>query len=144
MAKGGEKLEKYLADISAKMQGSVNVGFMSNATYPDGTYVAEVAFYNEFGTSKIPSRPFFRNMIAQQSPGWAMRMAKAAKYYSYDGHSILSAMGESISEELKQSIIDFDTPSNAPYTIQKKGFDKPLIDTGHMKDSVSYEVKGKE
>ena len=30
---------------------------------------------------------------------------------------------------------------NAPYTIQKKGFDMPLIESGQLRSAVTYEVK---
>lgn len=32
---------------------------------------------------------------------------------------------------------------NAPSTIRRKGSDKPLIDTGRMRQSVKYVIKGK-
>lgn len=143
---GGKGIEKALADISAKMSGSVNVGFLSGATYPvaEGeppVSVAQVAFWNEFGTTKTEMRPFFRTMIAVESLGWAVLIGKAAKHYEYDGKTVLQFMGVKISEQLQQAIIDWRYPGNAPYTIAKKGFDKPLIDTGHMKNSVDFEVK---
>ena len=57
---GGDKLAKILADIGGKAQGSVDVGFMSGATYPDGTSVAQVAFWNEFGHGgRLPPPPPF-------------------------------------------------------------------------------------
>lgn len=141
---GGDKMMIHLANIAKKMQGEVSVGFMADALYPDGTPVAQVAFYNEFGTSRIPPRPFFRGMIAKNSPGWAMRMSKAAAYYDFDGQKVLELMGQTIQEKLQEAIVDFSDPANAPSTIEKKGFDKPLIDTGHMKDSVTFKVKDAE
>jgi hypothetical protein len=32
------------------------------------------------------------------------------------------------------------TPRNAPMTIEKKGFDSPLIETGQMRDAVNFKV----
>lgn len=144
MLVGGNKMMVYLYNLAKKMKGEVDVGFMADATYPDGTSVAEVAFYNEFGTIKIPPRSFFRGMIAKNSPGWALRISKAAKYYDYDGQKVLELMGQTIQEELQESIVDFSDPPNAPATIEKKGFNKPLIDTGHMKDSVTFKVRDAE
>ena len=40
---GGEKLQRVLAEIGSNMEGSVSVGFLGGATYPDGTSVAQVA-----------------------------------------------------------------------------------------------------
>jgi hypothetical protein len=74
---GSEELMKKLEEIAKRMGGGeVAVGFMEGATYPDGTPVAAVAFWNEFGKGvqseegnyfQMP-RPFFRNMIAGPPP----------------------------------------------------------------------------
>jgi hypothetical protein len=49
--KGGGKLAAHLAAIVANVKKSdgVKVGFFENATYPDGTPVAQVAWINENG-----------------------------------------------------------------------------------------------
>jgi hypothetical protein len=139
---GGDKLKRKLEDIAKSMGGgAVSVGFMSGATYPDGTPVAAVAFWNEFGQRSTPARPFFRRMIAKESPGWAVTMARIAKATNYDGAQVLGIMGEDIKGALQQSINDFQTPALAESTIERKGFSKPLIDTAHMLNSVTYEVK---
>ena len=137
---GGEKLQRVLAEIGSNMEGSVSVGFLGGATYPDGTSVAQVAFWNEYGTTRIPPRPFFRTMIANESPGWGVLMQKAAKHYEYNGDTVLQFMGVKIAEQLQQSIAGWQTPSNAPFTIAAKGFNKPLVDTGQMQNSVDFEV----
>lgn len=138
---GGDKLEKALAEIAGKMSGSVKVGFLGGATYPDGTSVAQVAFWNEYGTARIPARPFFRTMISNESPGWAVLIGKAAKNYDYDGSTVLQFMGVKIAEQLQQSIVGWQTPPNSPVTVAIKGFNKPLIDTGQMQNSVDFEVE---
>lgn len=141
---GAPALMAKLKAIAEKMGGgSVSVGFMAGATYPDGTPVAAVAFWNEYGmpAREQPPRPFFRNMIAAESPKWAYKMGKLAKATKYDGAQVLGLMGEDIKGALQQSINDFTTPGLAPSTIAAKGFAKPLIDTGHLLNSVAYEVK---
>jgi hypothetical protein len=140
---GGDLLKKALAKISGKSKGSVNVGFLAGATYPDGASVAQVAFWNEYGTTTAPSRPFFRTMIAKESPGWGVLMMKAMKHYGYDGQVTMQFMGVKLSEELQQSIVSWQDPPNAPATVRMKGFNKPLIHTSHMQNSVDFEVKPK-
>ena len=143
MLTGGKNLQAKLAGISSKMTKGkhVRVGFLESATYPDGTNVAQVAFWNEYGTITAPPRPFFRTMIASESPSWPGLMARAAKNYNYDADLVLAFMGTKISEDLQQSIVGWTDPANAPSTVKKKGFDKPLIETGHMQRSVDFEVK---
>ena len=48
------------------MNASVRVGVLENATYPDGTPVAMVAFWNEYGTKTSPVRAFFRTTVSDQ------------------------------------------------------------------------------
>lgn len=141
---GSDGVMKALEDIARKMGGGeVSVGFMEGATYPEGTPVAAVAFWNEYGvpSRNQPPRPFFRQMIAAESPTWAPKMAKLAKATDYDGPKVLALMGEDIKGALQQSINDFTTPALKESTVEAKGFAKPLIDTSHMLNSIAIEVK---
>lgn len=138
---GADGLSKALGDIARRMgAGKVDVGFMAGATYPDGTPVAAVAYWNEFGTSGQPARPFFRQMIAKEAGTWAEKMGKLAKATNYDGQKVLALMGEDVGGALAQSINELQSPPLAPSTIEAKGFAKPLIDTSHMINSIHYQV----
>lgn len=143
---GGSKLEAALAEIVknlGKGAGTVRVGFLEGATYPDGTPVAMVAAINEFGAPSRgqPPRPFFRRMIAEKSGEWPEAIAKNLAATNYDTKLTLERVGAGIAGQLQESITNLTDPQLAASTIKKKGFDKPLIDTGHMLNSVSYEVE---
>lgn len=140
--KGGEKLKAALAKISAglKRAGTLKVGFFSESTYPDGTPVAAVAFWNDMGTRTIPPRPFFRNMVAGKSKGWPNAIVANLKATGYDTQRTLEIVGMGIRDQLKQAIRDTKTPPNAPSTIARKGFDKPLTETVLMTDSAGFKV----
>jgi hypothetical protein len=133
------RVTKHLQDLAAKMSGEVHVGFLEGATYPDGTPVAAVAFWNEFGASG-PPRPFFRRMIAKESPEWGPKLGGALKFTNNDGEKALRIVGEDIQGALIQSINDFTSPALAESTIKAKGFDKPLIDDAIMVNSTGVEV----
>ena len=122
----------------------VRIGFLEGATYPDGTSVPLVAAVNEFGapSRNQPPRPFFRNMIAAKSGEWPDSAARLLVANHYDTARTLGQVGEAIAGQLRESIRDLQEPPLAPATVKRKGFDKPLIDTGHMLASVSYEVEG--
>lgn len=138
---GGDKIEAALKALSEKMgNGDVSAGFLEGATYPDGVPVAQVAFWNEYGTSRAPARPFFRATIEEKDGEWADTAAKAAVHYDYDSTKVLNLMGERIKEDIQSSINGWTEPRNADSTIAQKGFDAPLRDTMHMHDSVDYEV----
>lgn len=89
----------------------------------------------------IPSRPFFRQMIATKQSGWGVAFGRLAVANNYNFERVLALMGEGIKDQLTKSIIDFDTPPNAKSTIRKKGFNNPLIETGQMQRAVGYEVR---
>lgn len=145
MMTGGEKLQAALAAIVGKLASAetVQVGFLENSTYPDGTSVPMVAAIQEFGAPKagIPPRPFFRTMIAAKAPGWGGAMGQILKSTDYDAAKTLGQMGEGIKGQLQESIKATNNPPLASATIAAKGFATPLIDTGHMLNSVDYEVK---
>ncbi len=144
---GGDKLRKVLAEIADKVGRTVtvSVGFQDGATYPtesggNPVYVAQVAFWNEYGTSRAPARPFFRTMIAQKSPKWADNIARVAKLNNYDMVKTMNIVGVAITDQLRDSIINGGWEGNAASTIARKGFDKPLQDTEQMVRHITHEV----
>jgi hypothetical protein len=92
-------------------------------------------------TFNIPSRPFFRTMIAKESPGWGALTAEQVKAQNYDAAKALDAVGRGIGEQLQKSIHETTSPPLAASTVRKKGFSTPLIDTSVMLNSVDHEVK---
>lgn len=144
--KGGDKLQAALAGIAKALgdgTASVNVGFLENAKYPDGTSVALVAATQNFGSPKmgIPPRPFFSSMVKEKSPEWPDAIVKQLKKNKFDMKRTLTAVGMGIEGQLKQSIKDTNSPPLKPATIKRKGFAKPLVDSGHMLQSTGFEVK---
>ena len=169
-----ENVNRTLTDIARKMGGGkVAVGFLEGSTYDDegGTPVASVAYWNEFGHGgnfPSPPRSFFRTMIAKESPKWAGVMATYAKAANFDGAKVLGLMGEYIGGDLKESIINTNSPplSHTTLVLRKRFWGhmgdirisdvlaaqhggkeasgtqaKPLVVTGHMLASVGFEVK---
>ena len=141
---GGAKAEAYIADLVARAgnPASVKVGFLAGATYPDGTSVAMVAAIQNFGAPSrgIPPRPFFSNMVEAKHNQWGPATAMAMQRTNDNAAKALGIVGAGIAGQLQQSIRDTNSPPLKPATVARKGFDKPLIDTGHMLNSVSYEV----
>lgn len=141
---GGERLNAVLAQMAEDLgkETTLEVGFMSGATYPSGEPVAMIAAIQNFGApeSNIPARPFFTNMIEKESPRWADRLDSFLQASDYVTKVALQRFGYQVALDLQDSILDFTTPGLSPVTIAKKGFPKPLIDTGHMMNSVSYSI----
>lgn len=91
-------------------------------------------------TITIPPRPFMRTMITKYSKDWGREAGQLLVSNNYDMDRAMHLMGERIKGQLQQTIIEFKSPPNAPSTIARKGFNDPLIDTGHMLNSVDYEI----
>jgi hypothetical protein len=142
---GGDALSAKLRQMVGKLGSAseVRVGFLEGATYPDGTPVAEVAAIQNFGApaANVPARPFFSNMVSQESPEWGRQFGQIMRDTELDAGKGLALMGEGIAGQLRQSIADTNEPPLAAATIARKGFDKPLVDTGHMLASVDKEVR---
>ncbi|KXV60290.1 hypothetical protein AD948_05935 [Acetobacter senegalensis] len=167
--KGGDKLRKALADLSKKVEkgGHVDVGFFEDATYPDGTPVAQVASWMEFGTPTSRPRPFMRNTVAKHSDRWGEALEAALKDSDFDVKIALSAVGVIIESQIRDEIAEGEFEPNKPltnllkwrfpkgdYTTEqflkavhdlKKGATassgKPLVWSGRMFQSVTHEVK---
>ena len=141
---GGTKLETALKSIAANVATAkeVQIGFLAGATYPDGTSVPMVAALNEFGipSKNQPPRPFFRQMIASKSGEWPKAVAGLLKANDFDASKSLDQAGGAIAAQLRQSVTDFSSPPLAASTIKAKGFDKPLIASGVMSNSIDHKV----
>jgi hypothetical protein len=141
--RGGDKLALALSQIAKSLSKheTLRVGFLEGATAPNGDSMPLRAAMNEFGTRKIPARPFFRNMVAAKSGEWPEGIATALRAHDYDTTKALELTGHAIKGQLQQSIKDTNSPPLAPSTIKRKGFDKPLVQTGDMMNAVDFEVK---
>lgn len=133
-----------LADLAAKAADGnykLKVGFLKGF-YPDGTPIAAVAAWNEFGVPwhNQPARPFFRRMIVAQSGKWPRMAATLMKGNGMDVPATLDVIGQEIVGRIQESINTLVDPPLAASTVLRKGHDKPLIDTSLMVKSPSYEV----
>jgi hypothetical protein len=141
---GGERLERALQELGRKLGrgGAVKVGYLANATYPDGKSVAMIGAIQEFGAParNIPPRPAIRNMIREKSKDWPESAANILRHTNNDVPLTLQMLGEGIKGQWQQAIRDLWSPPLAPATVKRKGFDKPLISTSHMLNSVAWEV----
>ena len=121
------------------MNASVRVGVLENATYPDGTPVAMVAFWNEYGTRTSPVRAFFRTTVSEQKKNWVLSVQNLMKIHN-DPKRVMGLIGVHMQEQIVQSFNTWSDPPNSAYTIAKKGFDKPLVERGIMMRSIKSEV----
>lgn len=146
----GKKLFKELKELS-EMQ--VRVGFQRGKKHKGkgkraGADLVDIALYNELGTDTIPSRPFLAQTVAQQgdaikkaSAEWIMQVAEG----KLSRMQALKNIGVLVKGAIQHQMAEGEFAPNTPSTIRKKGSDKPLIDTGQLRQGVSYKIcrKGK-
>ena len=129
---GGEKTKKVLQ--KARRRGGkfphIDLGFFSTARYPEKTtgikggkrqtphFVATVAAWNEFGTSRgVPERPFFRGMLNELAKDKVFQelLLKVADAETMTiPRAGLELIGHYTEGKLKRSIVDLKVPPNAP------------------------------
>ena len=140
--RGGKKLQRLLREAGKGGVSGVKVGFFSTARYEDGTPVAAVAAWNEFGTETIPERPFFRNALAEseRSVGRILQAGLDTKKMVVD-EQLAGRVGAHVQGKIQDSITALKEPPNAPEPVRRKGSSDPLLGTGTLRNSVDWEVE---
>lgn len=135
------KKQSLYSKLKNRNNTQVFVGFFENARYPDGTRVAQVATYNEFGTATIPERPF--NRIAnEKTKKQLLKANKTQNFLKYNTDVISNIVGELARSNVVEAIIDLKDPPNTKATIRdKKGKSNPLVSTDLLSKSVFFKVK---
>ncbi len=135
--------KRYFQQLKKLSELEVRVGFQGDEKYDDGTSLAEVAAYNELGTSTSPARPFMKQSFEnhQAELQAACDRVNATISSGRSAEQALQALGVAVKGLVQEEIVDGDFEPNAESTIKKKGSEQPLIDTGHMRQSVNFVVK---
>lgn len=132
----------HLARIARSLVGPdrVKVGFPSGAA---GGEIIARATWQEFGTSRgIPERPFIRNAFHQNVGAYRAAMMTGARAIVRGGMSktvVLSQLGLKAAGDIQRSMPG-TPPPNAPSTVRQKGSSTTLVDTGQMRQSVTWKL----
>ena len=128
-----------------KVSGTVDVGIIDAGSHVDGDLtVASIGFINEFGQGIIPERSFMRSTIQAEKRKIIILQKKLLKQIVLGAMSqdkALGLIGEFLSDKIRQKIVKIRSPKNADSTlIAKAPKTNPLINTGQLKNSITYEV----
>jgi hypothetical protein len=139
--KGIEKLMK-LSGAEGVLVGVLHGG----GAHPsgDGQTIAEIAWWNEFGTKNIPARPFLRTTLIEHNY-YRSHLMLALQRILKDGTNPfkeLKLVGSKAARDIQWSIVNGDWEANAPSTIAQKGSSRPLIDTGKLRQAISSQLEG--
>ncbi len=149
--KGWKQFLKFARRHLRGQTASLTVGVHSDAgSYPSQSgpsiNAAQVAAFNEFGTEKAPQRSFMRSTFDEKADGEWSDLIATVEGAVIDGRMTqpraLKVIGLKVQSDIQKKIVDLKVPANAPSTTKAKGSSNPLIDTGHMKNSITYEIKG--
>lgn len=134
-----------VARLEKLAQEEVKVGIFEDSRYGpenDNLPVAQVAYFNEYGTSLSPTRPFMHDTMSKPQVKAAikggMKAATSAVAHNIKPDKFLDEMGEAVAAFMQLTVYDWPG-SNAASTIKSKGFDDPLLHTGKMIDSITYQ-----
>lgn len=140
-----KRLEKILKKI-AKSQ-SVAIGILQDKPVSKNFTMLDLATVHEFGSKdgRIPQRSFIRSTCDEKKTKHGNLITKLQSLV-IDGtlslKKALSQLGEVVSKDMVQTINRGIEPELKPATIKYKKSSKPLIDTGRLKGSITYEVRG--
>lgn len=137
---GLEAYVKFFHVPKATDEG-VNVGWFSDQKYTDGTSVAQVARWNEFGTKAgVPARPFIRTTWMRHEKEWIEQLRTLVQRALDNDKQIddaLKTFGEIAKGDIQSTILEGGFKPNTLATRKRKGMGKPpLIDTGVMISSI--------
>jgi hypothetical protein len=149
----GNTVLKSLAKAS-EGPDNVQVGFPAGKVSSD---IIKIAVWNHFGTKgggwggPIPERPFLTNAMRANARKYADFMKVGAKSIvdaalsgtstSAAKRQTLQKLGVSAQGDIQSEITSLRSPPNSPVTIARKGSSNPLIDSGQLRQSVTYKVE---
>jgi hypothetical protein len=151
-------IDRHIAALKQLEGKKVEAGWFESDRYAAtanesvGEPVAKIARINNYGATIkrdgkvvgiIPARGFMQGAWLAFSRNRAAIQKKAINQMLTKGKTpeqALGMIGNVLEGEIVKSIRDGGWEPNAPSTIAKKGFDKPLIDSGHMWKTVNSKV----
>lgn len=92
----------------------------------------------------IPERPFMRNAMRDNRVKYRDGMAKSAPQILRGEtaiRTVLSKLGALAQGDIQSEITSLSSPPNSPVTIAIKGSSNPLIDTGAMRQAITWVIE---
>lgn len=141
--KRADKAIRELDKINRSMSGPdfVKVGLPKGSNdYPDGTSVIAVGATHEFGSGSrnIPQRSFLRSTVQEQKRAYKRMFTKLSNKIiegKITKKEALQLIGLQSQTDIREKITDLKDPP----LVSREG--NPLVDTGHLRQSIVYEVQ---
>ena len=107
--------------------------------------LAVIAAIHEFGWGDMPQRSFLRSAYDENLPmidKMIQRVANGA-VFGLGTNAALNQLGNVVQGMVQRKIVDGPFVPNSPATIKRKKSSRPLIDTGHLRQSIRYVIERK-
>ena len=123
-------------------------GWGEQARYNKDISIGKVMALNNYGFVNshgvvVPARPFMDNCISNNQNKWkqdSQYLLSKVLVATLSFENMLNQLKLVLAGDLATEIRNTNTPPNAPSTVKKKGFNKPLVDTGTALATITSEV----
>lgn len=131
-----DALKKEIEKINSDKTVLVGIHEDAGMTEDGDLTMAQLGAVLHFGTQTIPPRPWLDTGVNSGIQDYL----DVIQNHSDDLDNALEIIGQIAVGRVQQYITDLKEPANATSTIEKKGSSNPLIDTGAMRQSVTYKI----
>lgn len=136
-------LASYVRRMKDFAKTGVKVGILEGAGMHDGDgeamTVAQIAAIHEFGMGNMPERSFIRAGTDEARPQIG-RLSEHLVKGEADAVTAANQLGAFAAAKIQAKIVAGPFVPNSEATVAKKGSSRPLIDTGQMRQSVTWAV----
>lgn len=151
-----KKLAKRLEDRKAYVKVGV-LGEKAKEAHPDedgkgSATNADIAVFTEYGTVRQPARPFI-GMTFEKNKATYLEKLREQVGEIYEGRGnierTLGLLGAQMARDIKETVLKGESPfaPNAPSTLRRKlakgrgkGAPRPVVDSGRLINSVTWDV----
>lgn len=136
---------KIIRELESAARKEVAVGLLAGEVNAEGASIADYAAYNEYGTDKIPSRPFMATSFDQNIDSISKdfnTQGAALIAGAVSADAALTIIGQKQAARIQNTITAGGFTKLSPRTIKaKKGSAKPLVDTAAMINAVQISIR---
>lgn len=134
-----ESLNRYTLEIGVQGRDPKKVRSKDGESDSPELTLIEIAAQNEFGTDKIPARPWLRTSVDLFKNEWIKSMRKISSLAVLGKANLIEQgwriFGVEAVSNVQNTLLTYPWKPNAPGTIASKGSTKPLVDTSQLLQS---------
>jgi phage gpG-like protein len=130
--------------INRKLQQLQNTSIVVGVLGNSDSEILKRAVFTEFGTNKMPAWRWLYKSLNKMRPDYPRIVGQILSNVLANREINLNPIGIWSVGKVKEMIGIITTPRLSYSTIAMKGSSKPLINTGQMRNSISFEIRNNE